>query len=117
MTLIKSGDRVRSSNHIIHNDTGYFVKIPPNPDADFEAQILATFASLDSEMEAAGTDRSKLLMVHIYLTDISRVAEFNVHWDAWLDGAKPPMRACVQPAKLANPKYLLELVATAAMSQ
>ncbi|MGB0867216.1 MAG: RidA family protein [Granulosicoccaceae bacterium] len=116
MALIKSGERVRSSNHVIHNDTGYFVKIPPNPDEDFEAQIRATLTSLDDEMEQAGTHRANMLMVHIYLADIDRVAEFNGHWDTWLDGAKPPMRACVQPAKLANPKYMLELVVTAAMT-
>lgn len=115
MSLSKAGTGVRCSAHVVHNDTGYFVEVPPNADADFDTQVLETLASLDDEMKDAGTERSQLLMVHIYLTDISKVAQFNVHWDAWLNGAKPPMRACVEPAKLANPKYVVELVATAAI--
>ncbi len=115
MTMIKAGNGVRCSAHVEHNGIGYFVEVPPNADADFVTQVRETLQSLDAEMRDAGTERSQLLMVHIYLTDIARIAEFNVIWDAWLDGAKPPMRACVEPAKLANPKYVVELVANAAV--
>lgn len=115
MEVTKAGSGTRCSDHVIHNNTGYFVEVPPNAEADFDTQVLETLASLDAEMQAAGTERSQLLMVHIYLTDIGEIAQFNAHWDAWLDGAKPPMRACVEPAKLANANYVVELVATAAI--
>lgn len=115
MTPVKAGSSARCADHVIHNHTGYFVEVPPDAGADFDTQVLATFASLDDEMAAAGTDRSQLLMVHIYLTDIGQIDRFNAHWDAWLDGARPPVRACVEPARLADSGYAVELVATAAI--
>lgn len=115
MTPTKAGTSARCADHVIHNGTGYFVEVPPDANADYDEQILATLKSLDDEMAAAGTDRSQLLLVHIYLTDIDTVARFNAHWDAWLGGAKPPVRACVQPAKLADSRYVVELVATVAI--
>ncbi|MGB0867409.1 MAG: RidA family protein [Granulosicoccaceae bacterium] len=115
MNLSKAGNSRRCADHVVHNGVGYFVEVPPDASADFETQVLATLKSLDEEMAAAGTDRTKLLLVHIYLTDIANIDRFNLHWDTWLDGAKPPVRACVEPAKLADPLYAVELVATVAI--
>lgn len=38
----------------------------------------------------------------------------NTAWEAWIDRANPPARATVE-AKLAAPKYLVEIAAIAAV--
>ncbi|MEI7745299.1 MAG: RidA family protein [Chloroflexota bacterium] len=68
---------------------------------------------IDAHLAAAGTDKSKLLTVQIWLTDIGTWAEMNTAWDAWVDRANPPARATVE-AKLAHPQYRIEISAVAA---
>jgi enamine deaminase RidA (YjgF/YER057c/UK114 family) len=41
-------------------------------------------------------------------------AEMNSAWDAWIDPANTPARATVE-ARLAAPKYLVEIMAVAAI--
>jgi enamine deaminase RidA (YjgF/YER057c/UK114 family) len=41
-------------------------------------------------------------------------AEFNRVWDTWIDPANPPARACIE-AKLVDPRYLVEVMLTAAL--
>ena len=40
-------------------------------------------------------------------------AGMNSVWDAWIDPANPPCRACVE-AKLAAPEYTVEIMVVAA---
>ena len=41
-------------------------------------------------------------------------AEMNAVWDAWVDPANPPARACTEAA-LATPEYKVEVMVTAAI--
>ena len=41
-------------------------------------------------------------------------ADMNAAWDAWIDPANTPARATVE-ARLASPKYLVEIMAVAAI--
>jgi enamine deaminase RidA (YjgF/YER057c/UK114 family) len=68
---------------------------------------------IDGLLAAAGTDKSKLLSVTVWLANIGSYDEMNAAWDAWLDRANPPARATVE-ARLAAPKYLVEIAAIAA---
>ena len=64
-------------------------------------------------MISAGSDKSRLLQVTIYLADISEIDAMNALWDDWVPAGCAPVRACVQ-AKLANPGYRIEVVVVAA---
>ena len=70
-------------------------------------------ASIDHLLAQAGSDRSRLLMVTIYLTDMRDYAVMNEVWDDWVPQGTAPVRACIE-AKLANPGYRIEMVVTAA---
>lgn len=52
-------------------------------------------ANVDRQLEEAGTDKSHILMVMIYITDIANKGELNRAWDEWVDRANLPLRACV----------------------
>ncbi len=80
----------------------------------FEAQAERAFAALDRGLAQAGSDRSRLLNVQVYLYDIGRKAEFDRMWAAWI-GDDPqgwPMRSCVQVTFAGGNK--IELIAVAA---
>ena len=61
----------------------------------------------------AGTGKSKLLMVNIWLSDISTFAEMNAVWDKWVSPGNAPGRATVE-AKLAAPQFTVEIAVIAA---
>jgi enamine deaminase RidA (YjgF/YER057c/UK114 family) len=51
--------------------------------------------------------------VAIILADMSYFDEVNQIWDAWIDPAAPPVRACFQ-AGLTQPSLKLEMIMIAA---
>lgn len=80
----------------------------------FEAQARRAFDALDRGLRGAGTDRTRLLNVQVYLHDIGEKAAFDAMWADWI-GDNPehwPMRSCVQVTFAGNNK--IELIAVAA---
>ena len=65
-------------------------------------------------LRAAGSSKSKLLSTTIYIASMATFDEMNAVWDAWVDPKNTPARATVE-AKLASPKYLVEIMVTAAV--
>ena len=76
-------------------------------------QTAEVLVLLEETLEAAGSDKSRILSVQIFLTDISRIAEMNAVWDAWVPAGTAPARATVE-AKLASPGHDIEITAVAA---
>ncbi len=76
-------------------------------------QTTEVLALLEETLEAAGSDKSRILSVQIFLTDISKIAEMNAVWDAWVPKGTAPARATVE-AKLASPGHDIEITAVAA---
>ena len=68
---------------------------------------------IDGLLTEAGTDKSRLLMANIWLTDIGTFQEMNAVWDAWVSPGNAPARATVE-AKLASPQYTVEIAVIAA---
>jgi enamine deaminase RidA (YjgF/YER057c/UK114 family) len=60
-----------------------------------EEQTREALKQVDSRLTEAGTDKSRLLSVSVFITDMSKKAEMNKAWDAWVDPANPPQRACM----------------------
>lgn len=69
---------------------------------------------IDQRLKEADTDKSRLLMVQIFLANMEEdFAGMNEIWDAWVDKTNSPPRATVH-AKLARSEWRIEVVATAA---
>lgn len=82
---------------------------------DINGQMREVLGMIDALLVQANSDKSRILMAQIYLSDLSDYAGMNAVWDAWvadIQGHAPP-RATVQ-AKLANPNFKVEIVITAA---
>ena len=80
--------------------------------AGVEEQTRQVLAKIDALLAEAGTDKSKLLSVSVFLPNIVDFAAMNSVYDRWVDPANPPARACVE-AKLADPGLRVEIIAVA----
>jgi enamine deaminase RidA (YjgF/YER057c/UK114 family) len=110
---IKSGPRM--SGAVVHGDTVYLAGQVANQAAgkSVTEQTQEILSIIDSLLAEAGTDRSKLLMVNIWLTDMNTFQEMNAVWDAWVSPGNTPARATVE-AKLAAPQFKVEIAVIAA---
>ncbi len=77
-------------------------------------QTRGILAFIDSLLAEAGSDKSKLLSANVWLSNMADFAEMNSVWDAWVSPGNTPARACVE-ARLALPKFLVEIMVTAAV--
>ena len=76
---------------------------------DIKGQTQQTFDIIDQFLADAGTDKSNILSVTIYLKNIEQdYAAFNEVWDAWVADIEALPRTCVG-AKLYDPRVLVEL--------
>lgn len=101
------------SDVVVHKHTAYLVEVPSQLNADITAQTQEVLASIERLLASVGSDKTKLLMVTIYLQEMNDYAAMNAVWDAWLPAGTAPARACIE-AKLANPGFKVEMVVTAA---
>ncbi|TDQ45206.1 RidA family protein [Tepidicella xavieri] len=105
----------RLSEMAIHNGTVYLAgQVPEDASLDIEGQTRQVLAAIDALLARAGTDKTKLLMVQIFIADMADFEGMNRAWDAWVPAGHTPPRATVQAA-LANPAWRVEIVATAAL--
>lgn len=106
----------RLSEMAIHNGTIWLAgQVPDDASQDIRGQTSQVLAMIDRLLERAGSDRTRLLMVQIYLADLADFDGMNAVWDAWVPAGHTPPRATVQ-AKLARPDWRIEIVATAAVA-
>lgn len=78
------------------------------PGAPVKDQARNILERADKLLAAAGTDKTRLLQVTIWLADIRTFDEMNSVWEKWVPTAATPARATVE-AKLASPGYSVEM--------
>ena len=104
----------RLSEMAIHHGTVYLAgQIAADASADMASQTQQVLDSIDKLLTEAGTDKTRILMAQIFITDMRLFADMNKVWDSWVVAGQTPPRATVQ-ALLATPKHLVEIVVTAA---
>lgn len=108
------GVAARYADKVVHNGTVYMVEVATSTDAEIAAQTAEVLASIERQLAEVGSDKSRLLMVTVYLKDLADAPAFNTVWEAWLPPGCAPARACVR-ADLVNPGYLVEIALTAAV--
>lgn len=106
----------RLSQIVTFNSTVYLAgQVGDDLAAGIEQQTRETLNNIERLLELAGTDKTRLLSVTIYLKDIDADFEgMNNVWDQWLPKGVAPARATVE-AKLCEPEILVELSVVAAL--
>ena len=113
MTIDRWQGSAKGRNRAVrHNGVVYTVATAPG--ADIQAQTRATLDAIDKNLADAGTDKSKLISVQIFLADMAQKDGMDSVWNDWIgpDWQNWPQRACVG-APLAG-STLVEIVVTAA---
>jgi len=106
----------RLSEMAIHNGTIYLAgQVPDGVSLDIRDQMRQVLACVDALLARAGSDKSRILMAQIFLSNLEDIGGMNEVWDAWVVPGHTPPRATVQAA-LASPEWRVEVVITAAVS-
>lgn len=106
----------RLSEMAVHNGTVYLAgQVPTDDKLDIAGQTANVLAQIDALLAEAGSDKSRILMCQIYLSDLANFVGMNQVWDSWVTPGHTPPRATVQAA-LGKPAWLIEVVVTAAIS-
>jgi enamine deaminase RidA (YjgF/YER057c/UK114 family) len=114
MAVIRHHVGNRLSEIAIYNGTIYLAgQIAEETSQDIRGQTREVLGHIDRLLAEAGSDKSQLLSVQIYLADMNDFQGMNAVWDEWVQQGATPPRATVE-AKLANPACLVEIVVVAA---
>ena len=98
----------------MHGNTVYLCgQVAKDRTAGIANQTITTLEKIEALLESAGSDKTRLLSVTIYLRDMKDFAAMNEVWDAWVEPGFAPARACVE-ARMASPELLVEMSVTAA---
>ena len=105
----------RYSEVVIHNVTIYLAgQLADEFDGDIHEQTRQTLANIDKMLAEAGSDKSKILSLTIFLKDMADYDGLNAEYDAWVADGHAPARACVE-AKMYKPEVLVEMCVVAAV--
>ncbi|WP_376960442.1 RidA family protein [Azospirillum sp. A26] len=89
-------------------------QVANNRTGSIQEQTRDVLAKIDALLAEAGSDKSKLVAVNVFLPHITDFDAMNEVYDAWIDPANPPARACTE-ARLADPDLRVEMTALAAL--
>jgi len=114
MTVTRHNAGPRMSQAVVHGDTVYLAgQVAADPSAGVKGQTEQVLKKIDGLLASAGSSKSKLLSATVWLANMGTYDDMNAAWDAWVDPANTPARATVE-ARLASPKYLVEIAVVAA---
>ena len=115
MSIKRLGDASLIADAVIHGDTVYLAGMVAEEaiSPSVYEQTKNVLKQIDAVLAEAGSDKTKLLRTQIFLSDINTFAEMNKAWSEWLPKGQAPARATIE-AKLADPKWKVEIVVTAA---
>ncbi len=112
ITRIDPGKRL--SGAVVHGETVYLAgQVADKTKLDIKGQTQEVLGKIDKLLAKAGTKKSNLLSVQIFITDMRNFAAMNEVWDKWVDPNNAPARATIE-ASLANSELLVEIMAVAA---
>ena len=103
------------SQAVVHGNVAYFAGVTPDPVAgDIKTQTAQVLRRVDELLKLAGTDKSRLLSAQVWIADMRLFEDHNAVWNAWVDQANPPVRACLT-TDFWQPGMLVEVMVVAAL--
>ncbi len=117
MSITRHESNNRMSQAVVHGDTVYLAgQVAQNaPGGSVTDQTKDILSAIENLLSASGSDKAHILSATIWLTSMDDFAQMNAVWDAWVDTANPPARACVESPRLATNDFQVEIMVTAAV--
>lgn len=106
----------RLSRSVVHNGVAWLAGVvAADCSQDIRGQTRQVLQRVDELLAAAGSDKTRLLSVQIWMKDmLADVAAMNEEWSAWVELEHTPARATCQ-VMFDDPQILLEVIVTAAV--
>ena len=104
----------RIHHAVVHNGTLYLTGQVARPGQSAADQMREVLGKIDTLLAKAGTDKTRLLQVQMWLDDMRDFDEVNAVWDAWMPKEHAPARSSGE-SRMAKPGMLVELICTAAV--
>ena len=105
----------RRSRAVVHCNTVYVGgQVADTKEAEIASQTSQALAKVEEVLAEVGSSKSKLLSVTIWLKTMDDYSKMNEVWDKWVDSENLPARCC-GTAEMADPAYLFEITAIAAI--
>ncbi|TYR34533.1 RidA family protein [Mesorhizobium microcysteis] len=114
MSIVRHETGPRMSQANIHNGIVYLAG-QVGEGASVKEQTQSILAEIDRLLALSGSSKERILTAQIWLADMADFAEMNAAWDAWVPAGNAPARATGE-AKLAAPKYKVEIIVVAAQN-
>jgi enamine deaminase RidA (YjgF/YER057c/UK114 family) len=110
---VRDGTTVYLAGQVASDASGKLVG-----EGDFEAQVEQVFRNLKIAVEAAGGTMADIVKLNIYLVaevDQASVPKLRAIRDRYVNAEKPPASTLVVVSRLAQPGWLIEIEAIAAL--
>lgn len=114
MDITRINPAPRWSDATVYNGMAHFVEIAEDASEDMPGQAAQIFKQAEDSLVSVGSDKSRIISVTIYITDLKNLDTFNKAWEAWLPADCAPSRACLK-VELVQPELLLEISFIAAV--
>ena len=115
MAVERFGCGARLSEAVVANGFVFLSVMVSEMGGDITAQTADVLRQIDAWLAQCGSDKAHIVEATIFLANMADYAGMNAAWDAWVDAANPPARACVE-AKLANGEWLVEIKVSAVVN-
>ena len=107
----------RYSEIVIHNQTVYLSGQVPweYENEDFITQTEEVFNLVEKQLFKAGSDKTKILSLRIYIKNPNNYELMNSVFDRWIPVGCAPTRATIGNVIFPNPNWEIEVIAVAAL--
>ncbi|MCL4161646.1 UNVERIFIED_CONTAM: hypothetical protein GTU68_053070 [Idotea baltica] len=109
---IQPGDRM--SQAVVHGSMVFLSGQIGDPSDTLETQTRTCLEKSEALLREAGSAKSHIVKVEIWLADLADFDAMNAVYEGWLDRANPPARATCE-ARVRADGTLVEIVMTAAL--
>ena len=99
MSIRRISPGPRMSRAVVHGDTIYLAgHVHPDISVGVKGQTRAILERIEQVLAEAGSDKSRILSVQVWLADITTFEQMNEVYDVWVDSAS----SLSEPAALSN---------------
>jgi len=102
------------SQAVVHGGTVLLSGQIGRPTDDLETQVRSCLSQSEALLQQAGSAKSHILKVEIWLADLGDFDAMNTVYEHWLDTDNPPARVTCE-ARVRKDGTLVELAMTAAL--
>jgi enamine deaminase RidA (YjgF/YER057c/UK114 family) len=114
MTIRRIRTERRLSQVVEHGQTIYMSgQVADDTSGDVRSQTRQILQKIDVLLAEAGSDKTKLLAVNIWMSSAADFAAMSEVWEAWVPDGSAPARTTVQ-VNLILPAYKIEIGVVAA---